>query len=66
MLFQVTDFLSRTKWLRLSAGGLVCLCVHPQEHTRENMYVLTRLARAENVCLILQAQLQAPSEMERC
>ena len=30
----------------------------PQEHTRENLYVRTKLARAENVFLILQAQLQ--------
>ena len=28
-----------------------------QEHTRENLHVRTKLARAENVCLILQAQL---------
>ena len=30
----------------------------PQEHTRENLHVWTKLARAENFCLILQAQLQ--------
>ena len=30
----------------------------PQKHTRENLHVQTRSACAENVCLILQAQLQ--------
>ena len=28
------------------------------EHTRENLHVRKKLARAENVCLILRAQLQ--------
>ena len=31
----------------------------PQEHTHENLHVQTKLAYAENVCLILQAQLQS-------
>ena len=34
------------------------MSVRPQEHTRENLHVRTKLAHAGKVCLILKAQLQ--------
>ena len=34
------------------------MCARPQEHTHENLHVRMKLARTENVCLILQAQFQ--------
>ena len=34
------------------------MSARPQEHTHENLHVRTKLARADQVCFILQTQLQ--------
>ena len=34
------------------------MSARPQEHTRKNLHMRMKLAHAEKVCLILQAQLQ--------